>query len=96
MRLKIDKLWIGILLGIILPLLTFYAIYLFGFPSVNSVTLAEFLKVSELFTRILSLSVIPNVALFFLFVWLNMLNAAKGVLGATMIYAIIVFAMKIF
>lgn len=96
MRLKIDNLWIGLLLGVIVPMITFYLIYLLGFPSVGLITISEFIAVSELFTRVLSLAVIPNVAIFFLFIWTNKLSSARGVLAATMIYAVVVFAIKIF
>lgn len=96
MQLKIDKQWVGILLGGIAPVLTFYAIYLFGYSSLKLITISELIATKGLFSRILSLAVIPNIAIFFLFIWKNKLSAARGVLAATMIYAIVVFAIKIF
>jgi len=96
MQLKIDRQWVGLLLGGITPALTFYAIYLFAFPSIKLITLSELIATRDLFTRILSLAAIPNVAIFFIFIWLSKLSAARGVLAATMIYALVVFALKIF
>jgi len=96
MQLKIDKQWVGILLGGILPVLTFYAMYLFVYPSLRLITISELFAAKSLFARILSLSVIPNIAIFFIFIWTNKLSAARGVLAATIIYAIAVFAIKIF
>jgi hypothetical protein len=95
MRLKIDNLWIGLLIGALAPVLTFYLIYILGFPSLG-ITLSEFIALSELLTRVLSLAIIPNVAIFFLFIWINKLSSARGVLVATMFYAAVVFAVKIF
>ncbi|MHC1705262.1 MAG: hypothetical protein AB9846_15255 [Tenuifilaceae bacterium] len=93
---KIDKQWVGILLGGIVPAITFYAMYLFAYPNLRLISLSELFAAKSLFARILSLSVIPNIAIFFLFIWTNKLSAARGVLAATIIYALTVFAIKIF
>jgi hypothetical protein len=50
----------------------------------------------HLFSKVLSLAVIPSAGVFFLFIWGNRLNAAKGVLTATFILALVVFGIKIF
>lgn len=96
MRLKIDNQWFGILLGLIVPVITFYVLYAFAYPNLKLITFADLFATKSLFSRVLSLAVIPNIAVFFLFIWRNKLSAARGVLAATMIYALVVFGIKLF
>jgi len=96
MQLKIDRQWIGLVLGIVVPSITFFGIYLFGYPGKNLISFYELITARGFFPQILSLAVIPNVAVFFIFIWTDKLSAARGVLAATFIMAILVFALKIF
>jgi hypothetical protein len=96
MQLKIDKQWIGLVLGIIVPTLTFFGIYLFAFPSQSLVSFWEMILTKGFFSQLLSLAVIPNIIVFFIFIWTNKLSAARGVLAATIVIAILVFGFKIF
>ena len=88
---KIDKLWIGISIGLIVPLLT---LILF-FPNFyKTATLIEYLgndSASKIISKIITTCVIPNAGLFFLFDWKRLQNAQKGVLLSTFIYAIFIF-----
>ncbi len=93
---KIDKQWIGLIIGLILPAVTFFLIYLFAYPKHTVVSYYEMIMAKRFFAQILSLAVIPNAGVFFLFIWANRLNVAKGVLAATFLLAIVVFALKIF
>ena len=96
MLLKIDKQWIGLVLGIIVPALTFFGIYLFVYPSQSLVSFWMIITAKGFFSQMLSLAVIPNVGVFFLFIWTDKLSAARGVLTSTIVIAILVFALKIF
>ena len=93
---KIDKQWIGLALGLIVPAITFFLIYLFAYPKHSLVSYYEMITAKRFFSQILSLAVIPNVGVFFLFIWANRLKAAWGVLAATIILALFVFGIKIF
>jgi hypothetical protein len=93
---KIDKQWIGLALGLIVPAITFFFIYLFAYPKHSLISYYEMIAAKKFLSQILSLAVIPNIAVFFLFIWLNRLSAAKGVLAATIIVAFFVFGFKIF
>ena len=75
---KIDKQWIGLVIGLILPAITFFLIYLFAYPKHSLVTYYEMITAKRFFSQILSLAVIPNAGVFFLFIWANKLSAAKG------------------
>lgn len=93
---KYDKVVIGVISGFILPLITAFIIFLFakGDP-----TLKEWMaRIAEanIITHIITLSVFTNIAIFLLFNYFDMLKAAKGVLGITIVWALLVFGIKIF
>lgn len=93
---KYDAVRIGALSGFFLPLIIGITIYLF---SSGDSSLAEYyrkLSGSGIITHIVSLCVFPNVLIFLLFNWQDMLQAAKGVLGMTIAWAVLVFAIKFF
>ena len=64
---KINNIKLGMLLGIIAPLLSMLVIYLVKFSEYNFQELIDFLVTRGIFTKIISLCVIPNLALFFFF-----------------------------
>jgi len=93
---KLNTFAAGLITGIIGPAFGFL-IYGFYFVEKYRINMQYFFTdvfvgTKEYQSPIATLSLLFNLALFFLFLRLNWENAAKGVLGATMIYApIIVF-----
>jgi len=91
---KKAELFIGIASALILPLITFIILHAIRF---DYYTLKEFivriLKL-EIAGKFLSLATIPNLLLFFLFIKLNKLNAARGVIGSTLFITIIILIFK--
>jgi len=94
MKSKIDNLNLGLLLGILAPALTMLVIYLVQFTEYNFKDLIDQLISKRVFTKIVSLCVIPNLALFFLFLNKNYFRSARGVLFATILFALFVFITK--
>jgi hypothetical protein len=91
---KYDKLLTGIISGVLLPLIVAFLLFIFakGDP-----TLREWLdKISkaEVEIHIITLCVFPNVFIFLIFNYFDMLRASRGVLGATIAWAVIVFGIK--
>jgi len=91
---KLDKIIWGAMLGILLP-----AISLFIFHKVkyDHMQLWEFLRSFHrmgILTHVISLSVIPNLILFFLFMQKNFLKGGRGVLLATFIFAFLVLLIR--
>ena len=80
---KFDTLLSGLILGVIMPFLLYY---FFIMPKMNHYAFigplyGQFLlKMLPIF---LSRCIFPNALLFFLLLWLNQTNAAKGVLIST-------------
>lgn len=91
---KYDTVKIGALSGFLLPVLIGLVIYLFSSGDLNIVQYYKKLSGSNIVTHIVSLCVFPNVLIFLLFNWQDMIDAAKGVLGMTIVWAILVFAIK--
>ena len=87
-RKKFDKGWMGFLCGLIAP---FFSLYIFSLVKYSHLSFGEFyeriLVANEIITPVISLCVITNLLVFFLFIWTNRNYAARGVLFATMIYA---------
>ncbi len=84
----------GWITGLILPPLTFYLIWYFWD---QYRTFGEFITTAiriNVLTKFLSLAVLPNLLLFFVFIWTKRDLAAKGVLWATFITALVITALK--
>lgn len=94
MNSKLDNINIGLVLGILAPFLTMVVIYFIEFNNFKLHELVDLLVSKHVMTKIVSLCVIPNLALFFIFLNKNFYKAARGVLMATIIFAIFVFVTK--
>lgn len=91
---KINNLKLGLALGILAPALTILIIYLVQFTDYGLKELVDMLVSKRVFTKIVSLCVIPNLALFFLFLNKNYFYSARGILMATVLFALFVFITK--
>ena len=90
MNRKADKLWVGLSLGIILPILVMFIVYL---SSYAYLTVPDFLRkmaFQAIILKLLSLCAIVNLGTFFFFYQTRNDNAARGIILATLIFAIIV------
>jgi len=94
MKSKIDNVKLGFILGIIAPVITMIIIYLVKFTEYNLKELIDLLVAKKVFTKIISLCVIPNLALFYIFLNKNYYRATRGIIAATIIFAIFVFITK--
>jgi hypothetical protein len=96
MQKKINKQWHGYLLGLALPVITFFVIYLSLAGSYRFIDFIKYLNFKGDLSRALSLAVIPNLGLFFVFIWTNRLKAAQGVLGITILLALTIVLFRFF
>jgi len=94
MKFKFDSLKLGIILGLIIPIITIFFTYIIKFPGFEIKELIDYLIKADALTKLASLCILPNAVLFFIFIYKNMLLSARGVLMTTMIYAILVFIAK--
>ena len=92
---KWDKLWFGLLVGVLLPFIVMFMFYLSSFAAV---TIPDFLRrmvFAQIFFPLLSLCAIINLGVFFLFYQTKNDRAARGVIFATMTFAFAVLIYKV-
>lgn len=95
-RKKLDKLSAGILIGISAPLTIFLIIYAIRYSDVPlNEYLVQLWKLNITF-KILSLCGFANLLIFFAYLKLQMEKAAKGVIMATLFYALLFLFFEIF
>jgi hypothetical protein len=89
-----NTVWLGLVVGMLVPLASFMIFYLVRY---GDLTLAEFIKVYKnlgILTHIVSLSVIPDLLVFWAFIRKNFLRSARGVLMATFLFTFIVLIIR--
>jgi len=91
---KNDKVYIGLISGLVFPFIV--GLIIFSFSSGNCSLHSYLARIagSNIITHAISLCVFPNILIFLLFLRFDMLRVSRGILAATIIWAIIVFALK--
>ncbi|MFN8289911.1 MAG: hypothetical protein U0U70_06630 [Chitinophagaceae bacterium] len=93
---KKDNLRLGLVLGLVGPLLGLVVIYFIKFPSYSfGDFLTYFMNDSKMITSVGSLSLLANVILFTLYVNTHRDETAKGIFIMTLIYGIGILVLKI-
>jgi len=91
---KYDKQYIGAAAGFIIPVLISVIVLAFSSGSNSPGEYYRKLIEADIMTHVISLCVFPNIFLFLIFNRLDMLLATRGVLGITIFWAVLVFAVK--
>lgn len=94
MKTKYDNVALGSILGFVMPLAGLFMFYKIQY---NFLTIIEFINrivAVNIHTELISLFVIINLLIFFIFIWLHAYFSARGVLLSTFIYAGIVIFLK--
>jgi len=87
---------IGLVTGILLPIIIMTIYYFFKFQkNYTFVQFIDLFKSANVLTHIISLCALPNLLLFFIYLWTNREISSKGVILATLIITGIVLVMKI-
>lgn len=95
-NIDIDKLWVGILLGLIAPFLALIAYYQINFSFMSTQKFINHIKLGDSYTAIISLCVLANLVAFYPFIWKAKYIAARGVLFSTFIWAGFVVFLKFY
>lgn len=85
--------WWGLIPGIILPLTTLIIIWVIKYDG----GFLQFLKKFQQFgllSKVVSLAAIPNLLLFFLFIWTDRTFSSRGVIFATLVLAFLMLVLK--
>jgi hypothetical protein len=81
---------------LILPFLIGITIFIFSPSHLSLQSYLERIVETHIITHSITLCVFPNVFVFLLFNRMDMLKATRGVLAMTIVWAVIVFAVKLF
>lgn len=96
MKSSLNKIWIGLILGMIAPMLSVLGFYKYTYGHLPFMDFVDIMMQSNVYVQLLSICVVPNLLLFFIFIWTNRLSSARGILFATFIYAFVIFGLKFF
>jgi len=87
--------WVGIAGGVLAPMLVFVIYFSVRDPGLHIADQVIRQAEANVLAYYVSLCAIANLLLFFIFLRLNAERAARGVLGATILYALSVVFLKI-
>jgi hypothetical protein len=94
---KKDNFMLGLILGLVGPILGLVIIYYFKFPSYTfGEFLEEFFNSNRLITSIGALALLVNAVIFAIYVHFNKYQTFKGIFLATVVYGIGILVLKIF
>lgn len=93
---NIDNIWIGFVIGIISPLIALVAFYKIKFGGMSPSEFKHMLDTGGIFSHVVSLCVIVNLAIFYLFLNKEKYKATRGILLSTLIYAGYIAYLKLF
>ena len=89
-----DKTWIGILLGLIAPFIAFVFYYLINYRYMKIPAFINFMKLGDTYTPVVTLCVLANLGVFYLFIWKEKYKGARGVLASTFVWGAFVIYLK--
>jgi hypothetical protein len=91
---KYDRVITGLISGFVFPFIVGITIFLVSSGDISLGPYLLRLKESDIITHSITLCVFPNIFIFLLFNRFDMLHATRGVLAITIVWAVIVFAVK--
>lgn len=91
-----DSTAIGFLLGFLVPLFIFMAVYIFGESDISFSNYVNNLWRLHALMKLASLCVFANLVVFMGFIRIKYDKAARGVLGATIIYGLAIIISRAF
>ncbi len=92
----INSFWFGLAAGLIAPLITLTITYYHAYSYMSIKDFYSHFVYLKLFSAFISLCALPDMLVFFIFIWGNRLIGAKGTLTAIFIITMIVVIFKFF
>ena len=93
---KYNRLIFGLIPGIIIPVITIFIFSLFKSGATDFVSYVEFVISISMLSNILSLCALPNLAIFYFFLNKEYYYSVRGVIFATLIWALLVVITRYF
>lgn len=85
----------GLFAGLIIPLVSFFLFYLFRYGHIPFFEFLKYVWFRDILAPLMSLNILPNLLIFYIFIRKNYLFSARGVLLATFIFAGIILLLKV-
>jgi hypothetical protein len=92
---KLDSVGLGIIAGMVLPVLVYMILYFSKVMDIRHVLFSDYSILSTILPLLISHCILPNIILFFICNALDKMLIAKGVVIATLIMTVGVFAIKL-
>ena len=96
LRRRLNNTVSGVAGGIVLPVIVFFVVWKVSSGGMDLGSYIDRILSASVLTHFISISVFSNLFLFLLSNRLDMMRCSKGVLGITIIWALVTFAIKIF
>ena len=93
---RFDNVSIGFLVGFVLPVIVFFVVYLISENEIPATEYIKSLQKLNVLIKLGSLCVFVNSAVFMGFIKLKFEKTARGMLGATIIYAFMILISRAF
>lgn len=93
MKLK-DSILLGILVGLIGPVIGVLVFYFVNFSTSNISNFFSMAAAQNLLSPLLSLCAVINLGVFFLFIKINYLQTARGIILSTFLYGLLIVGLK--
>jgi len=87
---KINSIWLGIVIGIIMPIISMAMFYLFSFKSLSFTDFYMMIQKMDILTQSLTICVLPSFFAFFFFYWKQYNKSAQGVVLSTLLLTLTV------
>ena len=94
MKGRFNNIWLGAILGLVVPVITIFIAWRVRFDYMDLNEFFNTMMARKTMSAIISLCAIPNLLVFLIFIWLNNLFSARGVLLSTFIIGFIMLIIK--
>jgi len=91
---RFNNFFLGLVLGFIAPSITLLVVYLLQFNKYSIGEFIAYMQILNITSKVISLVMLSNLLLFFVFIWTNLMNSSKGVLAATIVLAFVSLIIK--
>lgn len=91
-----DKVWVGCIAGFLSPVVAFTLYYFINYNFMTIGRFMDYMILGDTYTAVVTLCLLANLASFYLFIWRNKYMGARGVLGFTFVWAVLVMYLKFF
>lgn len=95
MKTKSNNVWLGVIIGLVVPVVAFFIYYQIEYSYHSFNRFLELLKFGQILMSIISLSVMANLPAFFIAIWKEKDLTARGILGVTLIFGLIIMILKL-